>query len=252
MNRLASRPRVGWLLAGMLVILLAALLRSRLQDRAPVLKAAELQAFNDSAGTMLGRHVAGRFPGGRVLLIVRPGAENGGGTAEEKALLDGFRNAVEGKLQIAGIVAPQAPAGYREQLSAKVAAGEVLERDVGLILSTPSMWYDTRGLADLVRTRSEAISLIVSTTALPDDFPGAPELAAQLPPITLLLAPVLNPGRLLDSGRVEAMVVFKPAGAWTMPDAPEKDAVRAFDSRYLLIHAGNRGDMQRLHPGVFR
>jgi hypothetical protein len=194
------------LLAGMLVILLAALLRSRLQDRAPVLKAAELKAFNDSAGTMLGRHVAGRFPGGRVLVVVRPGAEEGRGTAEEQALLQGFRNAVEGKLQIAGIVAPQAPDAYRERLRVKVAAGEVLERDVGLILSTPSMWYDTRGLAGLVRARTEPISLIVSTTALPDDF----------------------------------------------PDEPEKDAVRAFDSRYLLIHAGNRGDIQRLHPGVFR
>lgn len=241
---------MGWLLAGVLVLLLAALLRSRLQDRTPVLSSTELKALNDSAGQMLGRHVAGRFPGGRVLVVVRPGAENGGGTAEEQALLEGFRNAVEGKLQIAGIVAPQAPAAYREQVRAKVAAGEVLERDVGLILGTPSMWYDTRGLVDLVRARSESISLIVSTTALPDDFPGGSELAAQLPPIALLLAPALNPGRLLDSGRVEAMVVFKPAGAWTMPDDLGKDAVRAFDSRYLLIHAGNRDDMQRLHPGV--
>lgn len=252
MSRPASRPRLGWWLAGVLVLLLALLLRFRLQDRAPILNSTELKAFNDSAGQMLGRHVAGRFPGGRVLVVVRPGAESGAGTAEEQALLDGFRTAVEGKLQVAGIVAPRAPSAYREQVLAKVAAGEVLERDVGLILGTPAMWYDTRGLVDLVRAQTEPVSLIVSVTALPEDFPGGPELAAQLPPVALLLAPVLSPARLLDSGRVEAMVVFKPAGAWTMPDEPEADPIRAFDSRYLLIHAGNRDDIQRLHPGVFQ
>ena len=111
------------LVAALLATLAAVLCRLAFRETAPILNATELKAYNDSAGQMLGRHVAGRFPGGRVLMVVRPGAENGRGTAEEQALLEGFRNAVEGKLQIAGIVAPQAPDAYRERLRAKVAAG---------------------------------------------------------------------------------------------------------------------------------
>ena len=247
-----SRLRPRTIVAGLFLLLAAVLLRLTLREKVPVLAAADLQALNASAGEIMGRHLAGRFPGGRVLIVVRPGVETGQGTAEEKSLLEGFQKAVAGHMQIAGTVAPQVPDWFREQLRGKIASGEVMERDTGLMLSATTMWYETQGLADMIRTQPQPVSVIVSITALPADFPGRPEVAAALPPMALLLAPALNMGRLLDSGRVEAVVAFKPPGDWTAVDAPGSDAGKAFNSRYLLVHAGNRDEMQRLHPGLFR
>ena len=58
--------------------------------------------------------------------------------------------------------------------------------------------------------------------------------------------------RMLDSGKVEAMVVFQPPKDWTTVDSPGADAGKTFDSRYFLLHAGNRDEMQRRYPGAFR
>ncbi len=233
-------------------MVLALVARNALHEKVPIPGVAELKAFNASAGGILGRHLAARFPGGRILILVRPGAENGQATTEESALLDGFRKSVEGRLQIAGIAAPQAPDAFREDLRAKIAAGDVQERDMGLMLSSPDLWFDTQGLADLIRAQPVPVSLVVSLTALPKDFPGRPEVAQSLPPFALMLAPALHPSRLLDSGRVEAMLLFKPPGAWSAVDDPSADPERAFESRYLLLHAGNREEVQRRHPEMFR
>ena len=247
-----SRVRLRLLAVGLLAVLGAIGVRLALREDAPVLKPAELKAFNASAGGVLGRHLAERFPQGRVLIVVRPGAENGQGTAEENSLLEGFKQAVAGRLQIAGIVAPRAPDWFMEDMRKKVASGEYLERDTGLLLAATTMWYETRGLADLIRAQPGPVSIVVSTTALPEDFPGSPALGESLPPVALLLAPVLSPGRMLDTGRVEAMVVYKSPAAWTPVGAPEADAQSAFESRYLLVHSGNREEVQRQHPELFR
>ena len=240
------------MVAGLLAVLGAIVVRLALREDAPILKPAELKAFNTSAGGVLERHLAERFPHGRVLIVVRPGAENGQGTAEEKSLLEGFQQAAAGRLQIAGIVAPRVPDWFREDMRKKLASGEYLERDTGLLLAATTRWYETRGLVDLIRAQPEPVSLVVSTTALPEDFPGSPALAASLPPVALLLAPVLNPGRMLDTGRVEAMVFYKSPAAWTPVNALEADAQGTFDSRYLLVHSGNREEVQRQHPELFR
>ena len=212
----------------------------------------DIEITESRPGLRLDRYLAERFPNGRVLIVVRPGAENGQGTAEENSLLEGFKQAVSGRLQIAGIVAPCAPDWFLEDMRKKVASGEYLERDTGLLLAATSMWYETRGLVDLIRAQAEPVSLVVSTTALPDDFPGAPTFSDSLPPVALLLAPVLNPGRMLDTGRVAAMVFYKTPSAWTPVNATEADAQSAFDSRYLLVHSGNREEVQRQHPELFR
>ena len=134
----------------------------------------------------------------------------------------------------------------------KVARGEIPERDTGLMLAATTIWYDMRVLAELIRSQPEPVSLLVTTMALPADFPGGPDLAASLPPAALLLAPVLDLARMLDSGKVEAMVVFQPPKDWTTVDSPGADAGKTFDSRYFLLHAGNRDEMQRRYPGAFR
>lgn len=247
-----SRLRSPAILLGLMALIAALVARVALRQEAVVPGPAELKAFNTSAGEMLARHLGERFGGGRALIVVRPGAEDGRGTAEETALVEGFRKAAAGRLQVSGVVAPRPPESYREQLRARIEAGEVQERDAGLMLTTPDLWYDTQVLMDLIRAQPEPVTVLVSIAALPGDFPGRPELAEGLPPVALLLAPVLQVVRLLDSGRVEAMVTYKPPGAWAREDDPGADARRAFESRYLLVHAGNRADIQRRHPELFR
>ena len=105
---LRSRP----LVAGWLFVLGALILRLFFREPARVLDASELAAFNESAGLALGRFLAERHPGGRVLIVVRPGAEDGRGTQEEKSLLEGFQKAVAGRLQIAAVVARASRTGF--------------------------------------------------------------------------------------------------------------------------------------------
>lgn len=200
---------------------------------------------------VLGQHIARQAPGGRVLVIGNPFAQQAGQSPDvyafEEAAVSGLKKGLGDALEFTGTACPE--------LDARAAAnpGAVpLPPD----LKTPLSLMTARGAWDRLQQEHPAATIWVSLIGLPAGITGTAVWRSEEIRCALLFPDLRVLGNraavrtAFRSGKLLGIVMNRP-GAPPQNVAAEKSIQAEFDRRYLLVTPENFEEMLRTHPGLF-
>jgi hypothetical protein len=198
----------------------------------------------------LGRHLASKFPGSRVLVLSNPfiplDRANADVARMETAGINGLKEGAASKLNFE-IAYPELTPEAQADPHAVLGDKETV---------TPLSFLVAEGAVDKVVAKHPQCDLVVSLIGLPADLENVQCWQAEGKPAFALLLPdlrLLGGARAVQHavkrGKLTAFILNKPGA----PDfrAPVRSELGEFEKRFLLVTPENIDEMIRTYPQLF-
>ncbi|OGV61005.1 MAG: hypothetical protein A2X45_14320 [Lentisphaerae bacterium GWF2_50_93] len=196
--------------------------------------------YTKSSYVMLGKHIADKIPGAKILLIVDKQRQN---DTRSPALLDAFKQGLGGKATISATETPAIawPEG-RPQPNPE-------EMDM-----IPLQEVMTAQSFNDLMTKYPDCNLVVSFIGLPNDVENMQVWTMEpekRPKLAIINGAYHNLKSALQSGIVAVIVAVNPSAKFTDEAAPT-DIKAAFDKRYILITPDNIEEISQKYANMFQ
>ncbi|HNQ88222.1 MAG TPA: hypothetical protein PKM73_06390 [Verrucomicrobiota bacterium] len=200
---------------------------------------------------ILGEHLAGTLPGGKVLVVGNPFSQLPNQPAEvqafETAAVKGLEAGAAGRMTILGTAYPALTPAARQDPSSVPLPPDA---------STPLSFMTEEGSWDTLLRNRPGTEILVSLIGLPAGLTqieawrqATPRWALLLPDLRLLGDPE-SVRTAFRSGKILGAVLNRP-GAPAELKGIESDPHREFERRFLLVTATNIDTVLQQYPGLF-
>jgi hypothetical protein len=203
--------------------------------------------YNYACGETLGGHLAEKFDGSRVIILVMPESNTGLPNDLQDSMLAGLKKGMGSSLEVVSTI----PLKPSEDYLAKMKAGEESGDDaiaaenmefLEYEMMSYDMWFDAAYLSDLLAEHAGTFDVLISTIGLPMDFAES-KLADQtgFPDLAVLNAPMYGLKEL-----------YKPnSEGWKGGEDVPEDTATAFAKRYVLLTPDNVEEFAGRYPDMF-
>ncbi|GEM_PF-3352993 len=195
-------------------------------------------AYAKSSYYVLGKYIAIKHPGAKLLLVVDKPRN---GDVRTPKMLEAFKKGLSGKAKIEAAETPEI-----SQVNGRILKPEEIEL-------MPLQEMLTADSFDRLVEKHPDCTLIVSFLGLPNDADKMKIWSmepAKRPKIALVNGAYYNLKNVIQSGAVTAVVAVSPKAMFSDEPAPP-NMKSAFDKRYLLITPDNVDEYAREYGGMF-